>query len=271
MRVATWNVNSLGARRARVDEWIDLVNPDILCMQETKLADAAFPALTFAGVGYDAVHHGEGRWNGVAILSRAEISDVVWGFCDGGEPDDQARLLTASCGDVRVVTAYVPNGRAVGHEQYDYKLRWLDRFIAHVEAASRGHDQVVVCGDLNIAPSDLDVYDPVAYIGATHVSPPERERWARLIDVGLVDVFRARFPDVSELFSWWDYRAGNFHKHKGMRIDHLLASPALARRLSWVLVDRNARKGPQPSDHAPLVAEFGDAGSERLERSDGAR
>jgi exodeoxyribonuclease-3 len=215
--------------------------------------------LTFQGVGYDSVHHGEGRWNGVAILARAGVSDVVWGFDDGGETDDQARLLTGTCGDVRVVTAYVPNGRAVGHEQYDYKLRWLDRFIAHVDTAVAGFDEVVVCGDLNIAPSDLDVYDPLAYVGATHVSPPERDRWARLLDLGLVDVLRARFAGVGGLFSWWDYRAGNFHKHKGMRIDHILVSRPLAARLSWVLVDRNARKGQQPSDHAPLIAEFGPA------------
>jgi exodeoxyribonuclease III len=255
VRVATWNVNSLKARLERVEEWLTDTEPDVLCVQETKLADAAFPAMTFQALGYEAVHHGEGRWNGVAILSRVGISDVVDGFADGGAPDTEARLLTATCGGVRVATAYVPNGRMVGHEQYHHKLEWLARLRSHLVATADPAADVVVCGDLNVAPDDRDVWDPAACHGGTHVSEPERAAFGALCEWGLEDVLRRRFDD-DRLFTWWDYRAGAFHKHLGMRIDLLLASRPLAERLSWVLVDRNARKGPAPSDHAPLVAEF---------------
>ena len=258
MRIATWNVNSLNARLPRVEEWLAQARPDILCMQETKLSDDAFPALTFAGLGYDAVHHGEGRWNGVAVLSRVGITDVIDGFADGGPPDGEARLLTATCGGVRVVTVYVPNGREVGHEQYHHKLRWLGRLRAHLDAVADASGDVVVGGDFNVAPDDRDVWDPTACNGGTHVSPPEREALADVTAFGVVDVLRRRYDDDG-LYSWWDYQAGAFHKHWGMRIDLLLASPSLADRLSWVLVDRNARKGQKPSDHAPLVADFADA------------
>jgi exodeoxyribonuclease III len=255
VRVATWNVNSLKARLPRVEEWLAQARPDVLCLQETKLADDAFPAMTFAGLGYDSVHHGEGRWNGVAILSRVGIDDVVDGFVDDEEPDAEARLLTATCGGVRVVTVYVPNGRAVGHEHYHYKLAWLGRLRRHLERTAEVGTDVVVCGDFNVAPDDRDVWDPTACHGGTHVSAPEREALAEIERWGLVDVLRSRYDDDG-LFSWWDYQAGAFHKHWGMRIDLLLASGSLADRLSWVLVDRNARKGSKPSDHAPLVAEF---------------
>ena len=256
MRLATWNVNSLKARLERVEGWLAEVEPDVLCVQETKLADDAFPALTLAGMGYDAVHHGQGRWNGVAILSRLGISDVVHGFADDGAPDEEARLLTARCGSTVVVTAYAPNGRAVGHEQFHYKLAWYDRLLAHLAAVASPQDRVVLCGDLNVAPEDRDVWDIAAVHGATHVTDVERARFQALLDWGMVDVFRQAHPGVDHLYTWWDYRAGNFHKHKGMRIDHVLATPALADHLSWALVDRNARKGTSPSDHAPLLAEF---------------
>ncbi|MCU1373928.1 MAG: xthA [Actinomycetia bacterium] len=255
MRIATWNVNSLKARLPRVEEWLAEAQPDVLCMQETKLSDDAFPAMTFAALGYDSVHHGQGQWNGVAILSRVGITDVVDGFGDGGEPDGEARLLTATCGGVRVATVYVPNGREVGHEHYFYKLGWLSRLRAHLEATADRSSDVVVCGDFNVAPDDRDVWDAAACHGGTHVSEPEREALAGVEAWGLTDVLRQRY-DQDGLFSWWDYQAGAFHKHWGMRIDLLLASAPLAERLSWVLVDRNARKGSKPSDHAPLVAEF---------------
>ena len=257
MRVATWNVNSLKARLEKVEGWLETAAPDVLCVQETKLADSAFPAMTFSALGYEGVHHGEGRWNGVAILSRVGIDDVVHGFADDGPPDAEARLLTATCGGVRIVTVYVPNGRVVGHEQYDHKLRWLDRLRGHVAAVAEPSADAVVCGDFNVAPDDRDVWDPTACHGGTHVSEPEREAYRRLCDWGLTDVLRRRHEE-DRLFSWWDYRAGMFHKHMGMRIDLLLATAPLADRLSWVLIDRNARKGQAPSDHAPLVAEFGD-------------
>jgi exodeoxyribonuclease-3 len=255
VRLATWNVNSLNARLERVEEWLTECQPDVVCMQETKLADAAFPSMAFAALGYEGVHHGEGRWNGVAILSRVGIDDVVEGFADGEAPDAEARLLTATCGGVRVMSAYVPNGRSLDHEHYQYKLAWLGRLRRHLEAVADPNAPVALCGDFNIAPTDLDVWDPAAVHGATHVSPPERAALATLLDWGLVDVFRQRFPDVERLYSWWDYRAGNFHKGLGMRIDLVLGSRSFADHLEWVLIDRNARKGKGPSDHAPLVVQ----------------
>ena len=255
MRLVTWNVNSLNARMERVEGWLAECQPDVICLQETKLADSAFPSLAFAAMGYESAHHGEGRWNGVAILSRVGLEDVVNGFADGEPADDEARLLTATCGGVRVLCAYVPNGRAVGHEHYQYKLRWLARLRRHLDATASPTEPTALCGDFNIAPTDLDVWDPAAVHGATHVSPPERAALAELLDWGLVDVFRERFPGVERLYSWWDYRAGNFHKGLGMRIDLVLASAPLAERVEAALIDRNARKGKQPSDHAPVVVE----------------
>jgi exodeoxyribonuclease-3 len=255
VRIATWNVNSLKARLSRVEEWLIQVGPDVLCLQETKLTDDAFPTLAFSALGYEAVHHGEGRWNGVAILSRRGIDDVVDGFAPGVEVDREARMLTATCGGVRVATVYVPNGRAVGHEMYNHKLDWLGRLRQHLEHVADPGGDVVVCGDFNVAPDDRDVWDASACHGGTHVSGAERTALAEVVEWGLVDILRQRHQE-GQLFTWWDYRAGNFHKHLGMRIDLLYASAPLAERLSWVLIDRNARKGKLPSDHAPLVAEF---------------
>jgi exodeoxyribonuclease-3 len=255
VRIATWNVNSLNARMARVEEWLAIARPDVLCLQETKLADDQFPTMAFNVLGYDSVHHGEGRWNGVAILSRVGIDDVVDGFADGGEHDGEARLLTATCGGVRVATTYVPNGREVGHEQWVRKLGWMRRLRDHLDAVSTPDDDVVLCGDMNVAPDDRDVWDPARCNGGTHVSPEEREAFTHVLEWPLVDTLRARHDDA-ELYSWWDYQAGAFHKHWGMRIDLLLASRPLADRLEWVFIDRNGRKGSKPSDHAPLVAQF---------------
>jgi exodeoxyribonuclease-3 len=254
VRIATWNVNSLKARLPRVEEWLASAQPDVLCLQETKSTDAAFPLMTFQSVGYDGVHFGAGRWNGVAILSRVGIDDVTVGFADGEPEDAEARLLWATCGGVRVGTVYVPNGREVGHEQYDYKLRWLDR-LGRVLATRAPSEPLVLCGDFNIAPDDRDVYDPAMYVGATHVSEPERAALQSMLDWGLVDVFR-QFYEASGLFSWWDYRAGNFHKGKGMRIDLMLLTRTLAERSTAVLIDRNARKGKGPSDHAPVIVDI---------------
>jgi exodeoxyribonuclease III len=256
MRVATWNVNSLKARLGRLEDWLSVVAPDVLCVQETKLSDDAFPALAFRALGYEGVHHGEGRWNGVAILSRVGVADVVDGFAPGVAPDGEARLLTATCGGVRVVTGYAPNGRMVGHPQYHHKLDWLGRLRQHLKLTADPADDVVVCGDLNVAPDDRDVWDPTLCHGGTHVSGPEREALSAVCDWGLVDVLRVRHQEA-RLFTWWDYRAGAFHKHEGMRIDLVLASAPLVDRLSWVLIDRNGRKGKAASDHAPVVVEFG--------------
>jgi exodeoxyribonuclease III len=257
----TWNVNSLKARLERGEEWLGECQPDVVCMQETKLADTTFPTMAFAALGYESAHHGEGRWNGVAILSRVGLDDVVMGFADDEAPDAEARLITASCGGVRVVSAYVPNGRALDHEHYQYKLRWLERLVGHLDRTADPAAPVALCGDFNIAPADIDVWDPAALVDATHVSDPERKALGRLLDWGLTDVFRERFPDVERLYSWWDYRAGNFHKGIGMRIDLVLASRPLATRVEWALIDRNARKGKQPSDHAPLVVQLASGSS----------
>jgi exodeoxyribonuclease-3 len=256
MRVATWNVNSLKARLPRVEEWLAYARPDVLCLQETKLADTDFPGLALAALGYDSAHCGQGRWNGVAILSRVGIDDVVAGFSDQAEDEDvEARLLSATCGGVRVTSVYVPNGRAVGSEHYEAKLAWLERVGRHLQATSDPGDDAVVCGDFNVALEDIDVYDPAACVGATHVTRAERDAVRALLEWGLVDVFRVLHPEPA-LYSWWDYRAGDFHKHRGMRIDLLLATKSLADRATFALIDRFARKGTGPSDHAPLLVDF---------------
>jgi exodeoxyribonuclease-3 len=259
VRIATWNVNSLNARMPRVEQWLADVEPDVLCIQETKLADGAFPAMAFQTLGYDSVHHGDGRWNGVAVLSRVGLEDPLVGFAPDLEPDTDTRLVSATCGGVRVTSVYVPNGRAVDDPHYQYKLSWLQRLRGHLDATCDPDGDVVVCGDFNIAPEDIDVWDRAAFEGSTHVTEPEREALAHVRDWGLVDVFRQRYPDVEGLFSYWDYTAGRFHKRQGMRIDYVLASTPLAARSTLDLVDRNARKGTKPSDHAPVVAEFADS------------
>jgi exodeoxyribonuclease-3 len=257
VRLATWNVNSLKARLSRVEGWLTEVQPDVVCLQETKLADGAFPAMAFTTLGYEAVHHGEGRWNGVAILSRVGISDPVDGF--GADDDDpQARLLWATCGGLRVASAYVPNGRSLDDDHYRYKLAWLAKLRDYLAATSTPGDPVVVAGDFNIAPADIDVYDPTQFVDSTHTSQAERDLLAEIEAWGMVDTFRARHPEP-ELYSWWDYRAGNFHKHKGMRIDLVMATAPVAERVTFATVDRNARKGQQPSDHAPVIIDLADA------------
>jgi exodeoxyribonuclease III len=255
VRIVTWNVNSLGVRLARVEQWLADFRPDVVCLQETKLADDAFPALTFQALGYESFHHGQGQWNGVAILSRVGLDNPQVGFDDGGGPDDEARIVWATCGGVRVASCYVPNGRSLDHEHYQYKLRWLARLKAHLRGACDPASPVCVVGDFNIAPDDRDVWNPAAFVGATHVSEPERTALGELVSWGLADVFRERF-DAAGLYSWWDYRAGSFHKRQGLRIDLILASAPLTRRLTLALMDRNARKGDSPSDHAPVLADF---------------
>ena len=256
MRIATWNVNSLKARLPRVEEWIGYAHPDVLCMQETKLADAAFPVMAFEGLGYEVAFHGNGRWNGVAIASRVGLEDPVAGF--SGEVEDdivESRFMSATCGGVRVSSVYVPNGRSVGSEHYEAKLAWLGRLDAHLREVCDPDGSVALCGDFNIAPDDRDVWDPSKVNGATHVSPPERQALQRMLDWGLVDAFRERYQE-DRLFSWWDYRAGDFHQHRGMRIDLVLVTRKLAERVEYALIDRFARKGKLPSDHAPLLVDF---------------
>ena len=253
MRLATWNVNSLTARLPRVEEWIEAHQPDVLCLQETKQADAAFPATAFSGLGYEAIHHGDGRWNGVAVLSRLGLEDPSAGF--GSEEDGQGtRLVAATCGGVRVHSVYVPNGRTVDSEHYQGKLAWLARLRHYLADHCDPAGRVAVCGDFNVAPTDRDVWDPAAFVGATHVSPEERAALQALEEWGLVDVYRAEHPDGG-VFSWWDYRAGDFHQGRGMRIDLILLTAELAAHAVDSRIDRDARKGKKPSDHAPVVVD----------------
>lgn len=254
MRIATWNVNSLKARMPRVEEWLSYAKPDVLCLQETKLSDATFPHMAFGALGYESIHHGDGQWNGVGILSRVGIDKGTFGFAEPVEADSETRLVTASCGGVVVSSVYVPNGRSLDSEHYKYKLGWLEKLRHHLDVVTNPDEQVAVCGDFNIAPEDPDVWSPEAFVGSTHVSEPEREALKDLEGWGLVDGFRQLYPQ-DRLYSYWDYRAGDFHEHRGMRIDLLLLSKALSERVTWALVDRNARKGKLPSDHAPVFVD----------------
>lgn len=239
----------------RVQEWIEEQHPDVLCMQETKLATDAFPHLEFQAMGYESAHHGEGRWNGVAIISRVGLDDVVAGFADGVEEDPQARLVRATCDGLRVACVYVPNGRALDDDHYTYKLAWFERLRSVIAATQDPAGRFLVCGDFNVAPDDRDVWDPAQFVGMTHVSEAERAAVDALQEWGLVDVFR-REHDEDGLFSWWDYRAGSFHKGHGMRIDLILTTESVAQATDAVWIDREARKGPKPSDHAPVVVDL---------------
>jgi exodeoxyribonuclease-3 len=280
MRIATWNVNSLKARQEFVEKWLERAAPDILLIQETKLGDTDAPVMAFAMAGYQLVHHGEGRWNGVAIAARngLAIEDVVTNFGDGpvrdsgpggtagGEDDfdpfDEARMLAATVGGLRIATVYAPNGRVVGSPFYVGKLAWferLGRWLDDERAAGRG-DALLVGGDFNVAPADIDVWDPRAAHGGTHVSEPERAAVRALLDRGLTDTYRARHDEPGR-YTWWDYRAGMFHKNFGMRIDLLLAAEPVAKRVLDAEIDRDARKGPPvPSDHAPLTLDLVEPG-----------
>jgi exodeoxyribonuclease III len=259
VRIATWNVNSIKQRLPRLLPWLDERRPDVVCLQETKLADDKLAELLGAELadrGYAIAAHGEAAWNGVAILSRVGLDDVVTGLPGGpGFPHQEARAVAATCAGVRVVSVYVPNGRTPGSDHYAYKLAWLAS-LRDVVAA--GPEATVVCGDINIAPTDEDVFDPDAYVGQTHVTPPEREALAALQEVGLHDVVRDRWPR-ERVFTYWDYRAGMFHQDCGMRIDLVLASSPVAERVRAAWVDRQARKGKGPSDHAQVIVDLDEA------------
>jgi len=257
MRIATWNVNSLNARLGRVVEWVEYAKPDILCMQETKVADGSFPAMAFAAAGYESAPHGNGRWNGVAILSRVGLDDVHAGFASGAD-EQGSRIVSAVCGGIKIHSVYVPNGRSVDSEFYQAKLAWLAELRAHLEATADPGEPVAVCGDFNVAPEDRDVFDPKKFVGATHVTQPERDAVVALEKWGMEDAFRRVYPDTDRLYSYWDYRAGDFHQHRGMRIDLVLATRPVADRVTWAVVDRNARKGTGPSDHAPVIVDPSD-------------
>ena len=259
MRIATWNVNSVRQRLPRLLPWLDERRPDVVCLQETKLADDALLELLgdeLAVRGYAVAAHGEAAWNGVAILSRVGLADVVPGLAGApGFPHPEARAISATCDGIRVVSAYVPNGREPDSEHYRYKLAWLGALRDLVAA---GPAATVVCGDMNVAPTDDDVFDPDAYVGQTHVTASEREALAALRELGLRDVVRDRWPG-ERVFSYWDYRAGMFHQDLGMRIDLVLASAPVAGRVRAAWVDRHARKGKGPSDHAPVIVDLDEA------------
>jgi exodeoxyribonuclease III len=274
VRVATWNVNSMKARLEAVEKWLDRAAPDVFLMQETKVADDDFPYLILQAAGYEVAHHGEGRWNGVAIASRVGISEVITNFGDGPvrdsrgrsqaeedfDPFDEARMLSATCAGIRFVSLYAPNGRQVGSPFFEGKLRWLARVHDWVAEELTPDAAIVLGGDLNVTPADEDVWDPEKAHGGTHVSGEERQALARLREWGLVDAFRMRRPEAGR-FSWWDYRAGMFQRNQGMRIDLLYVSQPVAERVVWAEIDREARKGkPTPSDHAPLVVDLDEPG-----------
>jgi exodeoxyribonuclease-3 len=255
LRIATWNVNSLLARMPRVTDWLETTRPDVLCLQETKAAETSFPAAELVELGYASVADGDGPYNGVAILSRVGIEDVARGFeGEPGFPDPERRSIAATCGGVRVWSVYVPNGRTLDSPHYEYKLAWLKALKAGVAAGLADEPPLLLCGDFNVAPTDADVWDPSAFAGSTHVSAPERQAIEELLSLGLTDVQ----PRIAkgEPYTYWDYRAGMFHKGEGMRIDLILLDPRLSGALDDAYVDRDARKGTKPSDHAPVVVDL---------------
>jgi exodeoxyribonuclease-3 len=265
VRIATWNVNSLPARLPRLLTWLSATSPDVVVLQETKIAQPAFPTEAVAAVGYESVHRGQGRWNGVALLSRVGIDDLETdlpeapGFPDPADPPE-ARYIAATCGGVRVAGVYAPNGRTPEDPHYRYKLDWLDALRAHLVPAAAGSDPFAVMGDFNVAPNDDDVWDMAQFVLSTHVTAPERQALAALRALGLSDIV----PTISKgphPYTFWDYRGGAFHKAMGMRIDLVYANRAFADRVQAAHVDRDARKPgvrgtPAPSDHAPVVVDL---------------
>lgn len=255
MRLATWNINGIKARHDRLVAWIDKHRPDVLCLQEIKSEDAKFPADKIKALGYHVETHGQKAYNGVALISKSPLTDITRGFGDGGD-DSHARFIAGSFGDVRVASVYVPNGEAVGSAKYTFKLEWLERFRAYLVA--NNEKQWAIGGDYNVAPLDVDVWDPKAWRGKILCSDREREALGALIrDGNLVDSTRKLHP-TDQLFTWWDYRLSGFSRNFGMRIDFFLVRPTLAEKLTSVNVDRDERGGEQPSDHAPLVVDLSD-------------
>jgi exodeoxyribonuclease III len=262
VKLATWNINSIRVRLDRLFAWIDRHRPDVLCMQETKVEDARFPVEGFAERGYQLAIHGQRTYNGVAIASLRPLADVARGFPPAGErpPDGEeppeARLVSARIDGVRVVCAYVPNGQAPGTLKYERKLTWMDQLRRHLADSCDLSAPLALCGDFNVAPEDRDVHDPVAWAGQIHCSEPERQALRDIVAVGLVDGLRHLRPEPG-LYTWWDYRQLAFPRNHGLRIDHVLLTPPLVARLTDVTIDRDERKGKQPSDHVPVIATFG--------------
>jgi exodeoxyribonuclease-3 len=257
MKIVTWNVNSLRARVERVEQWMTEHKPDVLLLQETKCSDENFPSGLFETLGYETVHHGNGQWNGVAIISKVGIEEPRGGFVDDDlEAIAECRIISANCGGIRCTSVYVPNGRVVDSEHYLAKLEWLRRLRVELDACCTPEEPIAIGGDFNIAPTDSDVWDIEQFVGMTHVTPAERASLADVMDFGLTDALRVLHPEGPGPFSWWDYRGGAFHRGWGMRIDHFLITRSVVERLAGVEIDRDARKGSKPSDHAPVVMEL---------------
>ena len=256
MKIATWNVNSVRARLERVLLWLRKQQPDIVCLQELKVVDEAFPCGALREAGYHCVVHGQKTYNGVAILSRSEPGNVERGMSDSVE-DPQARLVSAEIEGIRILSAYVPNGESVGSEKYAYKLAWMGRLRDHLARRFRPADPVVLCGDLNVARDDHDVADPAAWAGTVLCHGDAREALERVRQWGFTDVFQKHHPDGG-IYSWWDYRAGAFHRNDGLRLDHVFATEPVAERCTAAELGRDERKGTKPSDHAPVIAVFDD-------------
>ncbi len=254
MKIASWNVNSVKARRERLLAWLEKHKPDVLCLQELKTVDDGFPAEEVRALGYHFALLGQRTYNGVAILARSELEDVR-NSLDDGDDDVESRLISARVNGVRVISCYVPNGQAITSDKYAYKLRWLDRLLAYLPRHHVASEPLVLCGDFNIAPEDRDCCDPVAWQDSVLCHELVRERWQRLRELGLVDTYRLH-EQAAGKFSWWDYRMLSFPKGKGLRIDFVLASQPLAERCTSAAIDRDERKGKLPSDHAPVIAEF---------------
>jgi exodeoxyribonuclease-3 len=257
MKIVTWNVNSLKVRMPRVLEFLEQHQPDVLTMQETKSQSATFPHIEFEAAGYHAVEHSAGAWAGVAIAAKKGLTiEDECGGLEGEVVVDEARWLEATVDGTRIASVYVPNGRAIGTETFDQKLRFFEAMADRAASLRRAGTPAIITGDLNVTRADIDVYDPEAFIGDTHVTDDERSRFEKILTEGdLVDAYRELHPDEVG-YTWWDYRAGNFHKKLGLRIDYVLMSKELASGLSMCGIDRNYRKGTKPSDHAPLIAEF---------------
>ena len=253
MRIVSWNINSLRRRQERLVNWLAATQPDVVCLQETKCTDEQFPVLDLRAAGYHSAFHGQKSYNGVAILAKTEPDEVRPALCDE-EEDPQARVIAATIGGVRIYSIYAPNGQAVGSPAYDYKLKWYARLRSCLERESR-EQHLVVCGDFNVAPKDEDVYDPDLWRGAIMCSEGERTAFEELCGIGLADTLRLHHPEGG-LFSWWDYRMLAFPKNRGLRIDAILANRSLAERCTAAGIEREMRKGKEPSDHAPVWAEF---------------
>jgi len=253
MKIATWNVNSIRARQQRLIDWLGAAQPDVLCLQELKCTDAEFPALELKTAGYHSASYGQRSYNGVAIVSKFPLVDLVRGMHD--EVDAQSRVIAATAGQLRVVCAYAPNGQSVDSPAFEYKLQWYDRLRRHLDAHFDNRQPLVLAGDFNVAPESRDVHDPKLWEGQTMFTVKERDVLRRVGDFGLVDTFRLHHPEDGR-FSWWDYRMLAFPKNRGLRIDHLYATQVLAEKCTAADIDREARKGSLPSDHAPVWAEF---------------